>query len=111
MNTTLNNLLRGTAVAAALLTSLASQAADGQDAHQRYLDGEPQAASISSGTQLVPGSYARYLAHYGMPLSQALAKAEATGEYATLVTATPAAPTQLSSYQVYQRNFGIAPTL
>lgn len=109
MNTTFKNILRGTAIAAAVFASLSSQAATGQDTYNRVvLGGTPVASAADSGTRLVPGSYARYLTHNGMPLEQALAQAQASGETARLEATKVAAPVRLSSQQVYQRVEGIS---
>jgi len=67
--------------------------------------GAPRVAVASAqSSQLVPGSYARYLIHNGLPREMALAQALRAGEAPTPVAscASPA-PLELTSYEAYQR--------
>jgi hypothetical protein len=101
-------------IAGAMLFSLAAttpaRADVGADGYACHVLGDsaaceklPAQAGAAATTQVVPGSYGRYLMYVGRTTDQAIAEARAIGEQPTVHVVSQGADRQLSGFDAYER--------
>ena len=101
-------------IAGAMLFSLAATTparadvgADGYACHvlgdSAACDKLPAQTGTQAATQVVPGSYARYLMYLGRSADQAIAEARGIGEQPTVQAVSRDAGPQLSGFDAYER--------
>lgn len=74
-------------------------------------DGLPVSVGDKAATQLVPGSYARYLIHNGYPAERAIAEAHSIGEEPTLQVVGAPVRRKLSGVEAHEQYVRGGPAL
>jgi len=101
----------------ALSTAQPALAEDGQQAYRHTVLGEStlgtgtaSASNAQASTEVLTGSYARYLMHLGVSTEQAIAQARAAGEQPSLATVMHDSAPVAAGREAYERMLGRDPS-